>query len=126
MGRYYLYFAHHFGQYIRLAYSNNLQDSWTIYSRGTLHIDQTVCLYHIASPDVHVDHQNREIRMYFHGVHPQQGQITFVAFSKDGLHWTVSPEVLGSFYMRVFQYNIAIHEKMRYNCKVSEHPTRKR
>ncbi|MEA5497927.1 glycoside hydrolase family protein [Limnoraphis robusta] len=105
LGCYYLYFAHHNGQYIRLAYSNHIQDSWRVYSLGTLHIHQTVCVNHIASPDVHVDHQNREIRMYFHGVHPQQGQVTFLAISKDGLYWTASPEVLGPFYMRVFQYD---------------------
>lgn len=108
LGRYYLYFAHHSGKFIRLAYSNDIEDSYTVYSPGTLHIDQidqTVCVNHIASPDVHVDHQNREIRMYFHGVHPWQGQVTFLTISKDGLHWAVSPEVLGPFYMRVFQYD---------------------
>jgi hypothetical protein len=107
LGRYYLYFAHHNGQYIRLAYSNHLQGSWTVYHPGTLHIDQidkAMCMNHIASPDVHVDHQNREIRMYFHGVHPKQGQVSFLATSKDGLHFTASYEVLGPFYMRAFQY----------------------
>ncbi|WP_434222739.1 hypothetical protein ACOKW7_12410 [Limnospira platensis CENA597] len=28
-----------------------------------------------------------------------------MTISKDGLHWAVSPEVLGPFYMRVFQYD---------------------
>lgn len=105
LGLYYLYFAHHGGQYIRLAYSNNLQDEWTVYTPGTLHINQTVCVNHIASPDVHVDHHNHEIRMYFHGVHPQKGQVTFVATSKDGLHFTAFPHILGPFYFRVFNYD---------------------
>ena len=33
LGRYYLYFADRGGQYIRLAYSNDIQDSGTVYSR---------------------------------------------------------------------------------------------
>ena len=40
LSRYYLYFAHHSGQYIRLAYSNNLQGPFTVHDSGTLHIDQ--------------------------------------------------------------------------------------
>src|SRR5690349_7973801 len=31
LGRYYLYFAHHTGDYIRLAYSNSLNGPWKIY-----------------------------------------------------------------------------------------------
>jgi hypothetical protein len=35
LGRYYLYFAHHDGQYIRLAYSNELHGPWTTpYGQG--------------------------------------------------------------------------------------------
>ncbi len=104
LGNYYLYFAHHQGKYIRLAYSNNIQDSWKVYQSGTLKLNQTVCQNHIASPDVHVDDKTREIRMYFHGVHPSYGQVTFLATSKDGLNFTPSSSVLGPFYFRVFKY----------------------
>lgn len=107
LSRYYLYFAHHSGQYIRLAYSNNLQGPWTVHDSGTLHIDQldqTICTDHIASPDVHVDRQNGQVMMYFHSLHPILGQVSFLATSRDGLNFTASSKVLGPFYMRVFQY----------------------
>ena len=67
LGRYYLYFAHHEGQFIRLAYSDNLLGDWKIYEAGTLQLEQTACLGHIASPDVHIAPDTREILMYFHG-----------------------------------------------------------
>src|ERR1035437_7768516 len=31
LGRYYLYFAHHAGKFIRLAYANQLSGPWTVY-----------------------------------------------------------------------------------------------
>jgi hypothetical protein len=67
LGRYYLYFAHHSGDHIRLAYSDSLQGPWRLHAPGTLFLRQTGFVGHIASPDVHVDHQRRQIRMYFHG-----------------------------------------------------------
>jgi hypothetical protein len=36
LGRYYLYFAHHDGQYIRLAYSDDLHGPWTSHREGVL------------------------------------------------------------------------------------------
>ena len=36
LGRYYLYFAHHDGRYIRLAYSDELPGPWTTYRDGVL------------------------------------------------------------------------------------------
>lgn len=107
LSRFYLYFAHHAGKFIRLAYSNNFQDEWKVYTPGTLHLNQIskdICRNYIAAPDVHVDHQNRQIRMYFHGVHPRYGQVTFVTISKDGLRFTTIPHILGPFYFRVFHY----------------------
>jgi len=104
LGRYYLYFAHHQGKYIRLAYANQLEGPWTIYEPGTLHVDQTAGFDHVASPDVHVIEETQEIRMYFHTPYEGYGQATMVATSKDGLHFTASPEVLGPFYFRVFKY----------------------
>src|SRR5438067_6281806 len=56
LGRYYLYFAHHQGKFIRLAYANALAGPWKIYEPGTLRLDEvSTCHNHIASPDVHVD-----------------------------------------------------------------------
>ena len=106
LGRYYLYFAHHTGDYIRLAYSNSLNGPWTIYEAGTLKLSETICSGHIASPDVHVDEKSREIRMYFHGPIPNATkQVALVATSKDGIHFKASPVILGDSYFRVFQRN---------------------
>ncbi|NEO47371.1 MAG: hypothetical protein F6K53_43035 [Moorea sp. SIO4A1] len=108
LGRYYLYFAHHLGKYIRLAYADHLAGPWNIYEPGTLHLDRTACQDHIASPDVHVDEEAKEIWMYFHGCYQKRhrdNQITMLAKSKDGLNFTSSPEILGPNYFRVFRYN---------------------
>ena len=43
---------------------------------------------HIASPDVHVREDLREIVMYFHGLEDFRFQRTRVASSKDGIHFT--------------------------------------
>ena len=92
LGEYYLYFADHKGTYIRLAYADQVEGPWTIYTSGSLQLehshfltekpevtDDEVTSYlsqrtkaskrrlphdaatemttpHIASPDVHVDH----------------------------------------------------------------------
>ena len=67
LGRYYLYFAHHAGKFIRLAYANQLSGPWNVYEPGTLQLnDVKACHDHDASPDVHVDEQETKIRMYFH------------------------------------------------------------
>ena len=41
LGRYYLYFADHKGQYIRLAYADELAGPWRIYPPGTLQLTQS-------------------------------------------------------------------------------------
>ena len=112
LGRYYLYFGHHHGDCIRLAYADQLEGPWQIYAPGTLRVDQTACHDHIASPDVHVDAQRRQIRLYFHGpaesgppVHPVTvGQYSFVAVSPDGLNFTTQAQPLGAPYFRVFEW----------------------
>ena len=52
LGNYYLYFAHHQGAYIRLAYADRLEGPWTTYAPGTLQLEQTPARSHIASPDL--------------------------------------------------------------------------
>ncbi|MBI3959799.1 MAG: hypothetical protein HY328_13395 [Chloroflexi bacterium] len=120
LGNYYLYFGHHQGQYIRLAYADRLSGPWTVYSPGTLPLAETPCFGHIASPDMHVDPANRRLVMYYHGpaLGKEQlagdplterypflgGQRSFVAFSDDGIHFTSNREVLGPSYFRVFRH----------------------
>lgn len=119
LGKYYLYFADHKGDYIRLAYADSLTGPWQIYSPGTLTLEQsffpqtcppcsvpqgsTAPAYaHIASPDVHVRDDLQQIVMYVHGRDPRV-QVTRYATSKDGLHFEGHPEVMGKPYFRVFQ-----------------------
>ena len=106
LGRYYLYFAHHNGKYIRLAYADRLEGPWKIHAPGVLQLTNAPgCRGHIASPDVIVDETRREIRMYFHGpARAAEGQRSFLALSPDGLSFKASDEILGLFYFRVFRH----------------------
>jgi hypothetical protein len=111
LGRYYLYFAHHAGKFIRLAYANRLSGPWHVYEPGTLRLeDASRCHDHVASPDVHLDETRREILMYFHcpagsagGVDIGQ-QKTFLAASRDGLRFQADTQPLGPAYFRVFRH----------------------
>lgn len=148
LGRYYLYFADHKGDYIRLAYADALEGPWRIHRPGALtlaasrfplepiepppdaaevlrephlpgrapegvpgipdwRVDATTP--HIASPDVHVDHAQRRIRMYFHGLAGFRTQRTRVALSTDGLHFEAREELLGPSYFRVFEHGGAFY-----------------
>ena len=111
LGHYYLYFAHHEGKFIRLAYANRVEGPWTVYEPGTLHLSAvTHCHDHIASPDVHVDESRHQIRMYFHC--PAEGtsrdigiQKSFVALAHEGLHFSPIEVPLGDPYFRVFRWH---------------------
>lgn len=110
LGRYYLYFAHHDGRYIRLAYSDALSGPWRTYRPGVLALGQTPFAGHVASPDVHVDHRRRQIRLYYHGSDTPTGgggaQSSRVALSADGLHFTRrdNDPNLGEPYLRMFRW----------------------
>ena len=102
LGKYYLYFAHHRGTFIRLAYAGQPEGPWAIYEPGTLKLEDSFCHNHIASPDVHVDNDKKQIRMYYHGALPDGRQVTRVAVSSNGIDFTCFPEMLGNPYFRVF------------------------
>lgn len=82
LGRYYMYFAHHKGAYIRLAYADSLSGPWKIYEPGVLQVRDTIfyrpqpdppdspsTLYtHVASPEVFIDEATRRLVMYVHGM----------------------------------------------------------
>jgi hypothetical protein len=103
LGKYYLYFAHHAGNHIRLAFADKPEGPWTIHPGGSLRLaDAPGCRDHIASPDVHVDHARRDIRMFFHGaVASGEGQKTFMARSTDGLRFSAGRDPVAEFYLRV-------------------------
>jgi hypothetical protein len=93
LGRYYMYFAHHKGAYIRLAYANSLAGPWKVYEPGVLNVRDTIftrpqpdppssppSLYtHVASPEVFIDENNKRLVMYVHGMWT------------DGKPWPVDP-----------------------------------
>ena len=103
LGKYYLYFGHHSGKYIRMAYSDNVEGPYTIYEKGTLQLSETTCKTHIASPDVHIDEGSGRIAMYYHG-DVEGGQKTFISWSIDGIKFLNNVVPKGEFYFRVFRY----------------------
>jgi hypothetical protein len=78
---YYMYFAHHQGSFIRLAYADAIGGPWKIYEPGVLHVRDSAfyreqpdppnspkSFYtHVASPDIYVDPTTKKILMWFHG-----------------------------------------------------------
>jgi len=114
LGRYYLYFAHHDGRYIRLAYADDLHGPWRTHEPGVLPLADSHVAGHIASPDVHVDEDQRQIRLYYHGSAHASGtggvhgggapQFSRVALSRDGLRFEAREEILGRPYMRLVQW----------------------
>ncbi len=129
LGKYYLYFAHHTGTYIRLAYADDLNGPWQIYAGGVLKLSETQWTDHLASPDVIIDEDKHELRLYLHGYAPQQnkdpnciaqGQRSFVARSTDGLHFQAENIDLAPYYLRVFQHKDAWYgiAKDAYNGSV--------
>jgi hypothetical protein len=81
LGRYYMYFANHMGDFVRLAYANDPAGPWKIHEPGVLHVRDTAFYRplpdppealadfytHVASPEVFVDTPNQRIVMWFHG-----------------------------------------------------------
>jgi hypothetical protein len=108
LGRYYLYFAHHNGKFIRMAYADTLQGPWKIHVPGVLQAKDTAFAgdkTHIASPDVHVDEAGKRIVMYFHGLGQQEkGQFTQAADSLDGITFRAEPAITKDYYLRVFRW----------------------
>lgn len=125
LGKYYLYFAHHQGKYIRLAYADDLKGPWKIYQPGSLKTTDCRCkegagkanldnkgeVYlsnaHIASPDIHVDEANKRLVLYFHcplNHEGKKGQYSLRATSVDGVQFNPDTTVLGESYFRVFDW----------------------
>lgn len=108
LGRYYLYFAHHDGRYIRLAFADALTGPWRVHEPGVLPLEHSHFKGHIASPDVHVDHDLKRLRMYYHGADvptgPSGPQWSRAAVSTDGLSFQAGEEILGCSYLRVVRH----------------------
>ena len=125
IARYYLYFAHHHGDHIRLAVADHLTGPWRLHPQGVLTLPETPLamqkpdvdepqwaidrgvsgLYpHIASPDVHINHDARQLYMYFHGLDHDGEQRSLCASAHDGLNWTVDRQRIDQTYLRIFSY----------------------
>ena len=120
-----MYFGHHKGKSLRLAYADRLDGPWAMYPDWVIPLadslfepedqapDLTLAapdsvdglggdyLYaHVASPDVHIDEPNRRIVMYYHGLLRDGDQQTQLATSVDGLYFTPQAPLLGPPYFR--------------------------
>ena len=125
--RYLLYFAHHEGRCIRLALADRLEGPWRLrrpeplclensgfaiepppvenldpVAREFIENDQDGNYPHIASPDLWVDEERRELRLYYHGRLDNGLQRTRVALSGNGLEFSAQPEILALPYLRLF------------------------
>jgi len=81
LGRYYMYFSHHMGAHIRLAYAEAIGGPWKIHEPGVVPVADTAFFRpppdlpenienfytHVASPEIEIDHQRRRLVMWFHG-----------------------------------------------------------
>ncbi|MEX0942633.1 MAG: hypothetical protein WD002_08825 [Pseudomonadales bacterium] len=134
LGKYYMYFAHHRGKHIRLAYADSIGGPWTVYEPGVLHLEESYFptgviplarlprerrervaerradgydpLYtHIASPEAVIVPEKQEIRLYYHGMLETGSQASRVAVSRNGLKFDARQEVITRPYLRVFPWN---------------------
>jgi hypothetical protein len=122
---YYLYFAHHWGKNIKMAWSRIPTGPYQIYEPqdGVFHIDSCAAQVnlslnnHVASPDVLVDHENQRFIMYFHVGTPVWNndtlyyQKTVVATSTDGLDFNdgLQNVIICPAYARVFEFNMSLY-----------------
>lgn len=129
--KYYLYFAHHGGEYIRMAWAADIEGPWHLYNVGTgiplgnrgvldlgdnvINLDNGIVIpnNHLASPDAIVDNENQRIILYFHSGSSTyvngtevDAQLSYVSYSPYGLEFydNIQPVILGPSYFRVFEY----------------------
>lgn len=142
-GRWMLYFAHHKGQHIRLAFANDPAGPWTVHPPGVLPLSETPLaqtrpdtpqpawareagqdgLYpHLASPDVWVDDTSEEFRMLFHGLAPDGEQVSYEASSRDGLDWQVEGPPIAETYLRRFTHAGQDYAMARLGVLMRQHP----
>ena len=117
-----MYFAHHAGEFIRLAVADRIDGPWRVQERQPLHLNGTGFAQsgvpgrnengeayieppHIASPDVHVDAGRQQVVMLYHGLSADGRQTTRIATSNDGVAFSAEGciEDLAPPYLRICQ-----------------------
>jgi len=118
--KYYLYFAHHLGKFIRMAWAAEIEGPWHLYNmkspynRGVLYkgsheeirsVNKTTIVSrwaHVASPHVLVDDNKQRLVLFFHSStknYPymmyHHSQNTLVTTSRTGLNFNGGPNVKG-------------------------------
>ena len=92
-----LLFSDHQGKYLRLAYSDNMNSEWKISKTKILEIKKfkKILYDHIASPEIYLDHKNKNVCIYFHSRSRRFGreQLTFVATSKNGIDYKIKIKI---------------------------------
>ncbi len=145
LGKYYLYFSHHKGEYIKMAYSDSINGRWTIYNDTILSPkNSTLITYrttqsnlkdvfnhnnstetfallsqldfknnntsvdsndpHIASPEIIINNESKEIVIFFHGMVSGNIQKCKIAISKDGLNFNAKSKILTGPYLKLVEY----------------------
>jgi hypothetical protein len=140
-GTFHMYFAHHKGRSIRMAWADDLAGPWRMHPDPVLALADSLFepedpppdpalpqpdwvaglkgdyLYaHIASPDVHIDAASRarkgRLVMYYHGLLRDGDQQSRVAFNDDGLTFTPRAPLIGPPYMRAARLNGVMYLSM--------------
>lgn len=103
LGKYLLYFAHHAGKFIRIAYSDEIFTNWKILNHRINKVsEKTIFHDHVASPDLYVDNVENKIYMFFHSrIKGSRMQQTFLSKSNDGINFELVGDSLDlPFYFR--------------------------
>jgi hypothetical protein len=103
LGKYLLYFAHHAGEFIRVAYSDDIFTNWKILNHKINNVSKEKLFHdHVASPDLYVDNIENKIYMFFHSrIKGSRKQQTFLSKSDDGVNFELVGGSLGlPFYFR--------------------------
>ena len=109
LGKYYLIFSDHKGEFLRLAYTNKIYSKWKISKIKILDVKKYKNIFydHIASPEIYLDKKNKTICLYFHSrsfIHGRE-QKTFVAVSKNGIDYKIKNKFpVAPFYFRIFKH----------------------
>jgi hypothetical protein len=93
LGKYYMYFGNHRGDFIRLAYADTVTGPWTVYDPGVWHVRESALFRpqpdsarfggfntHFASPEIFIDAANRRLVLWAHG------------WWTNGEQWPVEPQ----------------------------------